>query len=71
MLTADCDCKKSSGKGVFGLEICKSGGYNVGLSGIFQVESPETGALAQLGERLHGMQEVESSILLGSIRKAL
>ncbi len=25
------------------------------------------GALAQLGERLHGMQEVVSSILIGSI----
>ena len=27
----------------------------------------DTGALAQLGERLHGMQEVEGSIPLGSI----
>ena len=29
------------------------------------------GALAQLGERLHGMQEVEGSNPLGSIHKAL
>ena len=28
---------------------------------------PNSGALAQLGERLHGMQEVEGSIPLGSI----
>jgi hypothetical protein len=26
------------------------------------------GAIAQLGERLHGMQEVRSSILLGSTK---
>ncbi len=29
------------------------------------------GALAQLGERLHGMQEVEGSNPLGSIEKSL
>ena len=28
---------------------------------------PNPGAVAQLGERLHGMQEVESSNLFGSI----
>ena len=29
------------------------------------------GALAQLGERLHGMEEVESSILLRSTKRSL
>ncbi len=33
----------------------------------FSVKLPPNGALAQLGERLHGMQEVVSSNLIGSI----
>ena len=31
-------------------------------------ETPKRGALAQLGERLHGMQEVSGSIPLGSTK---
>ncbi len=34
----------------------------------FNALSAEFGALAQLGERLHGMEEVESSILLRSTK---
>ena len=34
----------------------------------FSALSAEFGALAQLGERLHGMEEVESSILLRSTK---
>ncbi len=35
---------------------------------IFQCAKRKFGALAQLGERLHGMEEVESSILLRSTK---
>ena len=36
---------------------------------IFLMLSRILGALAQLGERLHGMEEVESSILLRSTKR--
>ena len=37
----------------------------------FMVQGQIYGALAQLGERLHGMQEVVSSTLIGSIVRRL
>ena len=37
-----------------------------GSAGPFVARSPWFGAIAQLGERLHGMQEVSGSIPLGS-----
>jgi hypothetical protein len=33
------------------------------------IQFPDFGAVAQLGERLHGMQEVRGSIPLGSTNK--
>jgi hypothetical protein len=41
------------------------------LTHLFSYDSRTTlhGAVAQLGERLNGIQEVESSILFGSTRK--
>ena len=41
------------------------------LTRLFSYDSRTTlhGAVAQLGERLNGIQEVESSILFGSMRK--
>ena len=37
------------------------------LSGLLDLDGP-TGAVAQLGERLNGIQEVRSSILLSSTK---
>ena len=39
-----------------------------GSAGPFVARSPWFGAIAQLGERLHGMQEVSGSIPLGSTK---
>jgi hypothetical protein len=45
---------------------------SMALTHLFSYDSRTTlsGAVAQLGERLNGIQEVESSILFGSTRKS-
>ena len=53
------------------LDICLRFGYNNTRRQEHDTSTPAYGGLAQLGERLHGMQEVSGSIPLFSTKKAL